>query len=59
MEDWLPEDRRASGVASADVMMMDVCMALHDTEDATRGFVNTAKAFDLDQVPSDRVFYGK
>jgi enoyl-CoA hydratase/carnithine racemase len=47
------------GVASADVMMMDVCIGLYNTEDATRGFINTAKAFDAGQHPDDLVFHGK
>ena len=47
------------GVASADVMLLDVCMGLYNTEDATRGFLNTAEAFDRDQQPDDLVFYGK
>ncbi|WP_206996607.1 enoyl-CoA hydratase/isomerase family protein [Trinickia mobilis] len=49
----------SGGVAGADVAMLDVCMGLYKTEDATRGFANTAEAFDHDQEPGDLVFYGK
>ncbi len=49
----------AGGVPAADAMMLDVTMDLHDTEDATRGFANTAKAFDLDIEPPDMVFKGR
>lgn len=47
------------GVASADAMMLDVCMGLYNTEDAMRGFANTAEAFDRDEEPGDLIFYGK
>ncbi|WNC93511.1 enoyl-CoA hydratase/isomerase family protein [Paraburkholderia sp. FT54] len=47
------------GVASADVAMLDVCMDLYTTEDATRGFTNTAEAFDRDEEPGEMAFYGK
>src|SRR5579863_9975207 len=38
----------AGGVAAADAVMLDVTMDLFNTEDCTRGFLNTAKAFDRD-----------
>ncbi|WP_341315398.1 enoyl-CoA hydratase/isomerase family protein [Paraburkholderia sp. IMGN_8] len=47
------------GVTGADAVMLDVSMGLYNTEDATRGFVNTAEAFDADQQPGDLLFYGK
>ncbi|MFD1560259.1 enoyl-CoA hydratase/isomerase family protein [Paraburkholderia silviterrae] len=47
------------GVAGADIAMLDITMPLYLTEDATRGFAHTAKAFDRDEEPSDMVFYGK
>jgi enoyl-CoA hydratase/carnithine racemase len=49
----------SGGVAGADVAMLDIGMELYKTEDATRGFVNTAEAFDRDEEPGDLVFYGK
>ncbi|TKC88460.1 enoyl-CoA hydratase/isomerase family protein [Trinickia terrae] len=49
----------SGGVAGADVAMLDVCMGLYNTEDAKRGFANTAEAFDRDQEPGDLVFYGR
>jgi len=49
----------SGGVAAADTVMLDVTMGLYNTEDAIRGFANTAKAFDADEVPPDLVFYGK
>jgi enoyl-CoA hydratase/carnithine racemase len=49
----------SGGVAGADVAMLDITMGLYVTEDATRGFVNTAEAFDRDEEPGDLVFYGK
>jgi len=44
------------GVPSADAMLLDITMELFDTEDCTRGFLNTAKAFDRDIEPPDMVF---
>jgi enoyl-CoA hydratase/carnithine racemase len=49
----------SGGVAGADIALLDVCMGLYHTEDATRGFAHTAEAFDRDEEPSDLVFYGK
>jgi enoyl-CoA hydratase/carnithine racemase len=49
----------SGGVTGADAVMLDVTMGLYNTEDATRGFANTAKAFDADRQPDDLVFYGK
>lgn len=49
----------SGGVNGADATMLDICMGLFNTEDATRGFVNTAKAFDADEEPAEMVFFGK
>jgi enoyl-CoA hydratase/carnithine racemase len=49
----------AGGVAAADAMMLDITMDLYATEDSTRGFLNTAKAFDEDIEPPDMVFHGR
>jgi enoyl-CoA hydratase/carnithine racemase len=49
----------AGGVPIADAMMLDITMDLFNTEDSTRGFVNTAKAFDRDIEPPDMVFHGR
>jgi enoyl-CoA hydratase/carnithine racemase len=46
----------AGGVLAADAMMLDITMDLFNTEDCTRGFLNTAKAFDRDIEPPDMVF---
>jgi enoyl-CoA hydratase/carnithine racemase len=46
----------AGGVPAADAMMLDITMDLFNTEDCTRGFLNTAKAFDRDIEPPDMVF---
>jgi enoyl-CoA hydratase/carnithine racemase len=46
----------AGGVPAADAVMLDVTMDLFNTEDVTRGFVNTAKAFDQDVEPPEMVF---
>jgi enoyl-CoA hydratase/carnithine racemase len=46
----------AGGVPAADAMMLDITMDLFNTEDCTRGFLSTAKAFDLDIEPPDLVF---
>jgi hypothetical protein len=43
-------------VPAADAVMLDVTMDLFNTEDVTRGFANTAKAFDRDVEPPDMVF---
>jgi enoyl-CoA hydratase/carnithine racemase len=46
----------AGGVPAADTVMLDVSMDLFNTEDVTRGFLNTAGAFDRDVEPPDIVF---
>ena len=40
-------------------MSLDVTMDLFHTEDVTRGFVNTAAAFDADREPPLMVFEGR
>jgi enoyl-CoA hydratase/carnithine racemase len=47
------------GVPAADAVMLDVTMDLFNTDDCTRGFVNTATAFDRDVEPPDMVFNGR
>jgi enoyl-CoA hydratase/carnithine racemase len=49
----------AGGVPGADAVMLDIAMDLFNTDDCTRGFLNTAKAFDLDIEPPDMVFNGR
>jgi hypothetical protein len=49
----------AGGVPAADAMMLSVSMDLFNSEDCRRGFVNTAKAFDLGIEPPDMVFHGR
>src|SRR6266852_5188416 len=49
----------AGGVPAADAIMLDVTMDLFNTEDCTRGFANTAKAFDRDIQPPDMVFHNR
>jgi enoyl-CoA hydratase/carnithine racemase len=49
----------AGGVPAADAMMLDITMDLFNTEDCTRGFLNTAQAFDRDVEPPDMVFHGR
>lgn len=49
----------AGGVAAADVMMLDVTMDLFNGQDAQRGFVNTAEAFNADIEPPAMEFFGK
>jgi enoyl-CoA hydratase/carnithine racemase len=46
----------AGGVSAADTMMLDITMDLFNSEDCTRGFLNTAEAFDRDVEPPDIVF---
>ena len=46
----------AGGVPAADAVMLDVTMDLFNTEDCTRGFLNTAAAFDRDVEPPDMIF---
>ena len=40
-------------------MMLDVTMDLFNSEDCRRGFVSTAKAFDLGVEPPELVFHGR
>jgi enoyl-CoA hydratase/carnithine racemase len=49
----------AGGVPAADAMMLDITMELFNTTDCTRGFANTAKAFDQEIEPPDMVFEGR
>ena len=49
----------AGGVPAADAMMLDITMDLFNTEDSTRGFLSTAKAFDEDVEPPDMIFHGR
>ncbi|MCX4163631.1 MULTISPECIES: enoyl-CoA hydratase/isomerase family protein [Paraburkholderia] len=49
----------SGGVAAADAVMLDVCIGLYDSEDATRGFRSTAAAFEADEVPPDMIFFGR
>jgi len=39
--------------------MLDITMPLHATEDVTRGFLNTAKAFDKNVEPPSMIFHGR
>jgi enoyl-CoA hydratase/carnithine racemase len=49
----------AGGVPLADAMMLDITTDLFNTEDCTRGFLNTAKAFDREIEPPDMIFNGR
>ena len=49
----------AGGVPAADAVMLDIAMDLFNTEDCTRGFLNTAEAFDRDIEPPGMVFNGR
>jgi enoyl-CoA hydratase/carnithine racemase len=49
----------AGGIPAADAVMLDITMDLFNTDDCTRGFLNTAEAFDLDKEPSDLIFNGR
>ena len=49
----------AGGVPLADAMLLDVTMDLYLSEDCTRGFVSTAKAFDQGIEPPPMVFKGR
>jgi enoyl-CoA hydratase/carnithine racemase len=49
----------AGGVPGADAVLLDITMDLFNTEDCRRGFLNTAKAFDLEIEPPDMVFEGR
>jgi enoyl-CoA hydratase/carnithine racemase len=46
----------AGGVPAADAMMLDIAIDLFNSEDCTRGFLNTAEAFNRDVEPPDMVF---
>src|SRR5258706_13932615 len=46
----------AGGGPAAHALMLDITMDFFNTEDFTRGFANTAKAFDRDVEPPDMVF---
>jgi enoyl-CoA hydratase/carnithine racemase len=49
----------AGGVPLADAMMLDVTMDLYLSEDCTRGFLSTAKAFDQGIEPPAMIFNGR
>ena len=49
----------AGGVPAADAMMLDISMDLYSTEDCTRGFLSTAKAFDQGIEPPEMVFHNR
>jgi hypothetical protein len=46
-------------VPAADAMMLDITMDLFNSDDCARGFLNTAKAFDLGTEPPDLIFNGR
>src|SRR5580698_1415507 len=46
----------AGGVPAADAMMLDIAIDLFNSADCTRGFLNTAEAFNRDVEPPDMVF---
>jgi enoyl-CoA hydratase/carnithine racemase len=47
------------GVPAADAMMLDITMDLYNTEDCTRGFLSTAKAFDQGIEPPEMTFHNR
>ena len=49
----------AGGVPLADAMMLDVTMDLYLSDDCTRGFLSTAKAFDQGIEPPAMIFNGR
>ena len=49
----------AGGVPAADAILLDVTMELYLTEDCTRGFLSTAKAFDEGVEPPELIFQGR
>jgi enoyl-CoA hydratase/carnithine racemase len=49
----------SGGVAAADAVMLDVTMDLYHSDDCTRGFINTAKAFDQGIEPPALSFNGR
>ena len=40
-------------------MMLDITMDLYTSEDCTRGFANTAKAFDEGIEPPEMIFHNR
>jgi enoyl-CoA hydratase/carnithine racemase len=49
----------AGGVPLADAMLLDITMDLYLSEDCTRGFLSTAKAFDQGIEPPAMIFNGR
>jgi enoyl-CoA hydratase/carnithine racemase len=49
----------AGGVPLADAMMLDISMDLYLSEDCTRGFLSTARAFDQGIEPPAMIFHGR
>ena len=49
----------AGGVPAADAILLDITMDLYNTEDCTRGFLSTAKAFDQGIEPPEMVFHNR
>jgi len=49
----------SGGLAAADVLMLDLTMDLFRSEDAVRGFANTAQAFDAEVEPPAMTFAGR
>ena len=49
----------AGGVPAADAILLDVTMELYNTEDCTRGFLSTAKAFDQGIEPPELIFHNR
>lgn len=49
----------SGGVPAADAMMLDISMDLYATDDCTRGFSSTAKAFDQGIEPPGIAFNGR
>jgi enoyl-CoA hydratase/carnithine racemase len=47
------------GIAAADAVMLDLTMDLFNSEDATKGFAVSAKAFDEDVEPPQLTFEGR
>jgi enoyl-CoA hydratase/carnithine racemase len=47
------------GVPAADAIMLDIAMELFHTDDVTKGFLSTAKAFDDGVEPPDLRFDGR
>jgi enoyl-CoA hydratase/carnithine racemase len=47
------------GVPLADAMMLDIAMDIFDSEDCRRGFLNTAQAYERNELPPPLVFNGK